>query len=247
MCSICPSGLQDWLGTCLCRGLKCETVCPPSAHSSSSSFCISREELLASLLQSCKVQFSCHRFCWYHVLKHSFDSTCLCEYLQASSSDLRGFPDGSKVKNPPANAGDSVQSLGQEYLQEKEMATHSSVLVWEISWIERSLVGYTPWCCKESDPTEWLNTHARLLILSSRRAEARPGSTSRGVSRATPVLTSIAGCQTNRLSVPTLKGAAFFFSPPFSAFRWRKCKLEGAMNLNFPYEIVWNGLRLWWL
>ena len=34
-----------------------------------------------------------------------------------------GFPGGSVVKNLPANAGDMVQSLGQENLLEEEMAT----------------------------------------------------------------------------------------------------------------------------
>ena len=29
-----------------------------------------------------------------------------------------------------------VQSLGQEDLLEKEMATHSSILAWEIPWME---------------------------------------------------------------------------------------------------------------
>ena len=29
-----------------------------------------------------------------------------------------------------------VQSLGQEDAQEKEMATHSSILAWEIPWTE---------------------------------------------------------------------------------------------------------------
>ena len=36
------------------------------------------------------------------------------------------------VKNPPAIAGDAVQSLGQADPWEKEMATHSSILAWEI-------------------------------------------------------------------------------------------------------------------
>jgi len=36
------------------------------------------------------------------------------------------------VKNPPANAGDPVRSLGQGDPLEKEMATHSSVLAWRI-------------------------------------------------------------------------------------------------------------------
>ena len=40
------------------------------------------------------------------------------------------------AKNLPANAGDVVQSLGQEDPLEKEMATHSRVLAWEIPWTE---------------------------------------------------------------------------------------------------------------
>ena len=48
----------------------------------------------------------------------------------------RGFPGGSVVRHPPANAGDGVQSLGWEEPLKKEMATHSSILAWEIPWIE---------------------------------------------------------------------------------------------------------------
>ena len=40
------------------------------------------------------------------------------------------------VKNLPAMPKTWVQSLGQEDLLEKEMATYSSVLVWEIPWTE---------------------------------------------------------------------------------------------------------------
>jgi len=47
-----------------------------------------------------------------------------------------GFPGCSVVKNPPANAGDMGLILGQEYLLEKEMATHSSILAWKIPWTE---------------------------------------------------------------------------------------------------------------
>ena len=40
------------------------------------------------------------------------------------------------VKNPPANAGDLglIPGLGRPL--EKEMATHSSILAWEILWAE---------------------------------------------------------------------------------------------------------------
>ena len=43
-----------------------------------------------------------------------------------------GFPGGSVVKNSPAMQGMQVQSQGWEDTQEKEMATHSSILAWEI-------------------------------------------------------------------------------------------------------------------
>ena len=43
------------------------------------------------------------------------------------------------VKNPPAmqeTQGTQVRSLGQEDPLEKEMATHFSIPVWKIPWIE---------------------------------------------------------------------------------------------------------------
>ena len=40
------------------------------------------------------------------------------------------------VKNPPTMQETPVQSLGQEDLLEKEMATHSCILAWEIPWTE---------------------------------------------------------------------------------------------------------------
>ena len=43
---------------------------------------------------------------------------------------------GSLVKNLPAMLGTWVQSLGREVPLEKEMAIHSSILVWEIPQTE---------------------------------------------------------------------------------------------------------------
>ena len=40
------------------------------------------------------------------------------------------------VKHLPTMQETWVQSLGWEALLEKEMATHSSILVWKISWTE---------------------------------------------------------------------------------------------------------------
>ena len=46
------------------------------------------------------------------------------------------FPGGSVVKNLPAKPETVVWSLGWEDPLEKEMATHSSLLAWEIPWTE---------------------------------------------------------------------------------------------------------------
>ena len=40
------------------------------------------------------------------------------------------------VKHPPTTWETWVQSLDQEDLLEKEMATHSSTLAWKIPWTE---------------------------------------------------------------------------------------------------------------
>ena len=48
----------------------------------------------------------------------------------------KGFPGDAAVEKPPADAGDAVRSLGQEDPLEKEMATHSSMLAWEMPWTE---------------------------------------------------------------------------------------------------------------
>ena len=40
------------------------------------------------------------------------------------------------VKNLPANAGDSVRSLGREDPLEEAVVTHSTILAWRISWTE---------------------------------------------------------------------------------------------------------------
>ena len=57
------------------------------------------------------------------------------------------------LKKLPAIQETWVRSLGQEDPLEEGMATHSSILVWEISG-ERSLVGSSPWGHRESDLSE---------------------------------------------------------------------------------------------
>ena len=47
------------------------------------------------------------------------------------------FSGGSVVKNLCAMQQRRVHSLGQEDLREKKIATHSSILAWEIPWMEK--------------------------------------------------------------------------------------------------------------
>ena len=62
-----------------------------------------------------------------------------------------------QVKNPPAMLTQEMQiwSWDREDPLEKEMATHSSILAWEIPWTG-SLAGDRPWGCKELDTlSDW--------------------------------------------------------------------------------------------
>ena len=65
-----------------------------------------------------------------------------------------------RLKRLPGMRETRVRSLGREDPLQKEMATHSSTLAWRIHG-GRSLVGYSPWSCKESDMAEWLSMHTR--------------------------------------------------------------------------------------
>ena len=54
------------------------------------------------------------------------------------------------VKNLPAIQETWVQSLGEQVLLEKEMATHSSILAWRIPWTKKP-GGLQPMGSKLSD------------------------------------------------------------------------------------------------
>ena len=65
-------------------------------------------------------------------------------------------PMTQQIKNPPAIQEMQemwVLSLGQEDSLEEEMATHSSIFAWKISWAEEPK-GYISWGHKKSDMTE---------------------------------------------------------------------------------------------
>ena len=60
----------------------------------------------------------------FHVLQNKFVS-CITE---------GGIPDGTVVKNPPANARDVGPIPGLGRSSRVEMATHSTTVAWKIPW-----------------------------------------------------------------------------------------------------------------
>ena len=64
---------------------------------------------------------------------------------------MEGFPHGSAESTCNAGDAENLGSIpGWEDPLEKGMATHASILTGK-SHGQRSLVGYSPWCHKESD------------------------------------------------------------------------------------------------
>ena len=68
------------------------------------------------------------------------------------------------VKNLPAMQETRVQSLGQDDLLQKAIATHFSILAWRIPWAEE-LGRLQSWGCKESDTTEQLNNDDNVCYI----------------------------------------------------------------------------------
>ena len=67
------------------------------------------------------------------------------------------------IKNPSEMQEIQIWSLGQEdSLRRKWQPT--IVCLPRKSHGQRGLVGYSPWGCKESDTTEWLNHHHHIYI-----------------------------------------------------------------------------------
>ena len=97
---------------------------------------------------------------WSFVYKCSFELTfsfLLGVYATAELLGSLGSFGASlvaqMVKNLPVLQETWVQSLGRKDTLANEMATHSSILAGEFHG-QKSLVGYSPWGCKESDIAE---------------------------------------------------------------------------------------------
>ena len=90
---------------------------------------------------------------WSETLTHNISDVCL--YV--------GFPGDTAVKNLPANGGDAKDLLGFH----PQMGKTPWSRIWQPTPVslprkyhgQRSLVGYSPWGCKELVTTEHTHTH----------------------------------------------------------------------------------------
>ena len=74
-----------------------------------------------------------------------------------------GFPGGSVVKNLPAKQKMWVQSLGWEDPLEEVVATHSSILAWEIPWTEK--LGGLWSMGSQKCRTDWVTKQQQIIRL----------------------------------------------------------------------------------
>ena len=91
-----------------------------------------------------EIIYSFKEYIWDAFLQNKFLSKDKCKELRKVAQ---------MIKNLPSMQETWVRSLVWEYFLEKGMTTNSSILAWRIPW-QRSLVGHSPWGCKESDTTE---------------------------------------------------------------------------------------------
>ena len=77
-----------------------------------------------------------------------------------------GFPGGSVVKNLPANAGDTreVGSISVGKIPWSRKCQTAPVFLPGEFHGQRSLAGYSPWGCKESDMTAHAHKHMRTTL-----------------------------------------------------------------------------------
>ena len=80
-----------------------------------------------------------------------------------------GFPGGSAVRNPPANAGDLGSIPGPGRSPGEGNGTHSSIIDWEIPWTEEPdrLQSTGP---QESDTSERLNHIMKIIAILGQAA-----------------------------------------------------------------------------
>ena len=86
------------------------------------------------------------------------------QYYLSLKSITALSPSGSVVKNPPAKAGDTGLIPGSGNPLEREMATYSSILAWQIPWTEEP--GGLQSMGSQRVGHDWAHWASKMLILS---------------------------------------------------------------------------------
>ena len=98
----------------------------------------------------------------------SVNGLVACFLLFLRNNATVNFPGGSVVENPPANAGDTGDPGSIPGSGRSRGGGNGNPLQYFLSGKsngQRSLAGYSPWSCKESDMTEWLSMHTCMNFL----------------------------------------------------------------------------------
>ena len=141
---------------------------------------------------------------------------------------MSGFPCGSLVMNPPAMQEMWIGSLGQEDPLEREMATYSSILAWEIPWTEEhgglhSMVS--------PRVRHHLATKQQQPVMSGLRVP---------VSRGSPTLLNFCTLSEGSFLIQPLSNISLQFSCSFSVRKfWMETKVLGCQG--DPFTLIW-----WW-
>ena len=97
--------------------------------------------------------------------KISLMGGCRCAGREPGISQYWTSLVAQTVKSLPAVRGTRVRSLGREDPLEKEMATHSSILVWDLPWLEQPS-RLQSMESQRVDMTEWLHFHFMFQEIS---------------------------------------------------------------------------------
>ena len=130
----------------------------------------------------------------------------------------KGFPGGSVVKNHLLRQETWIRSLGQEDPLEKEMATCSTILAWEIPWTGE----LQSWSLTELNTTKQLNTTDwktnQIKSLLSRPKRHRKGSLATWKTPRQFPLSSWPSPKNIALSLTNTKKAFNFHLPPSPSY-----------------------------
>ena len=77
------------------------------------------------------------------------------------------YQGGAVVKNPPANAGETRHGLRVGKIPWRRKWEPTPVFLPGKSHGQRTLAGYSPWCCQESDRTEQVSMAQYMLVNKS--------------------------------------------------------------------------------